>query len=155
MERINRRGYKEYLFVGHLNLNDLKEKARGLTNQYLFNEYIPPYPRPEFHVSRLKHDTDRDGLRGIQRDNGFKNPGHSSLVWWSLVVRPDEIKSAERRLLETTYPDRTEEQAQMQQSFLGKFSTSPAFKEPSRMGSYRFTFPLEEVLKAYSEQVLV
>ncbi|XP_030266700.1 uncharacterized protein LOC115577975 [Sparus aurata] len=106
----------------------------------------------ELHVTHLKHDTDRDGLCGIRDDSGFKNPHERSLVWWSLAVKPDDITSAERRLLETTYPDRTEEQVQMQQSFLGKFATSPAFSELSRLGSYRFTFPLEELLEAYSQQ---
>ncbi|KAI3373939.1 hypothetical protein L3Q82_022508, partial [Scortum barcoo] len=53
-------------------------------------------------------------------------------------------------LLKENYPDRTEEQAQM--SFLEKFTTSPAFSTTSRLGSFRFTFPLDEVLEAYSEQ---
>ncbi len=137
-----------------MKLSELKEKAQSLRNTYLSNKYIPTYPRPEFHVSHLKHDTEGAGLRGIRRDEGFKNPGQSSLLWWSLAVGPDDIQSAERRLLEKTFPDRTQKQVQRQPSFLGKFATSPAFQETSRLGSYRFTFPLEEVLKAYSEQVL-
>nr|XP_033494442.1 uncharacterized protein LOC117264525 [Epinephelus lanceolatus] len=149
-ERENRRGYPEqFVQKQHLKLNDLKEKAR---NQYLRKQNIPEYPRPEFHVSHLKHDTDKDGLRGIWTDNGFKNHHQSSLVWWILAVTPDDMESAERRLLEKTYPDRTEEQTQMQQSFLEKFATSPAFKKTSRLGSFRFTFPLKEVLDAYSQQ---
>ncbi|KAG8008376.1 hypothetical protein GBF38_019517 [Nibea albiflora] len=124
-----------------------------VTHGYIYKGNIPAYPRPEFHVSHLKHDTNQDGLRGIRKDNGFKSPGKGSLLWWSLVVGPDEITLAEKRLLETTYPDRTEEQAQTQQSFLGKFATSQAFKKSSRQGSYRFTFPLEEVLQAFGDQV--
>lgn len=146
--QFNRRGHHEHVFEGHLKLNDLKEKGQGLENQYLFKDNIPAYPRPEFHVSHLKHDTNQAGLRGIRDAHGFTG----SLLWWSLVVGPDEIKSVEKRLLETTYPDRTEEQAQSQQSFLTKFATSQAFSETSRLGSYRFTFPLEELLKAYSDQ---
>ncbi|XP_030266699.1 uncharacterized protein LOC115594400 isoform X2 [Sparus aurata] len=150
--RRNSRGYMERYWEGrHLKLTDLKEEAKGLRNQYLLKENIPAWPRPEFHVSHLKHDTNRDGLRGIRDDSGFKRPHGDSLVWWSLAVTPDDITSAERRLLETTYPDRTEEQVQMQQSFLGKFATSPSFSELSRLGSYRFTFPLEELLEAYSQ----
>ncbi|XP_049447126.1 uncharacterized protein LOC125897772 [Epinephelus fuscoguttatus] len=149
-KRTNRRGYPEqFVQKQHLKLNDLKEKA---CNKYLSKEDIPEYPRPEFHVSHLKHDTDRDGLNGIWTDNGFKSPYEGPLVWWSLAVTPDDMESAERRLLEETYPDRTEEQTQMQQSFLEKFATSPAFKKTSRLGSFRFTFPLEEVLSAYSQQ---
>ncbi|XP_030293207.1 uncharacterized protein LOC115593735 [Sparus aurata] len=151
--RTNSRGYMERYWEGrHLKLTDLKEEAKDLENQYLLKENIPLYPQQEFHVSHLKHDTKQYGLRGIRWKNGFKNPHGDSLVWWSLAVTPDEITSAERRLLETTYPDRTEEQVQMQQSFLEKFATSPSFSERSRLGSYRFTFPLEELLEAYSQQ---
>lgn len=152
-ERKNRRGHKETIFGSHLKLSDLKEKAQGLNNKYLWKEDIPPYPRPEFHVTRLKHDTTRDGLQGIHKDKGFKDPYDSSLLWWGLDVGSDEIDSAEERLLKSTYPNLTEEQAQTQKGFLKKFATSPAFMEPSRLGSYCFTFPLEEVLQAYSQQV--
>ena len=149
--RVNNRGCEEHYLEGrHLKLTDLKEEAK---NQYLLKENIPLSPRPEFHLSHLKHDTKQVGLSGIRWKNGFEGPHEDSLVWWSLAVKPDDITSAERRLLETTYPDRTEEQVQMQQSFLGKFATSPAFSELSRLGSYRFTFPLEELLEAYSQQV--
>ncbi|KAM6929821.1 uncharacterized protein PEZ65_008957 [Lycodopsis pacificus] len=137
----------------HLKLEDLKETPRPY-NKCLSKENIPPYPHPEFHVCRLKHDTDEKGLCGIRRDEGFRNPGEDPLLWWSLDMGPEEITSAERKLLETNYPDLTEEEkAQRQGSFLGTFATSPAFKRTSRLGSYRFTFPLEEVLKAYSEQI--
>ncbi|XP_051250873.1 uncharacterized protein LOC127360476 [Dicentrarchus labrax] len=153
--QVNRRGFTEQVFRGqHLKLTDLKMQ-QGLNNRYLFKDNIPAYPRPEFYVSHLKHDTDQAGLRGIRKDDGFRNQAEDKgprLLWWSLVVGPDEIRSAERRLLETTYPDRTEEQAQKQQSFLEKFATSPVFMESSRLGSYRFTFPLEEVLTAYRDQ---
>ncbi|XP_067465121.1 uncharacterized protein [Thunnus thynnus] len=161
----NRRGHDEDFCEGqHLKLGDLKEKALRTEHLeeekkiYLFKENIPEYPRPEFHVTHLQHDTDRDGLKGIRRDNGFRDPfdphppGSPRLVWWSLMVRPEDIQSAERRLLEQIYPDRTEEQVQRQQSFLEKFATSPAFLKSSRLGSYRFTFPLEELLTAYSQQ---
>lgn len=120
-KRTNRRDYDEHVVKSqHLKLDDLIEKAwrKGLSSKYLYKENIPASPRPEFHVSHLKHDTNRDGLRGIKTDEGFRNPGRGSLLWWSLAVGPDEITSAERRLLETTFPDRTEEQVQMQQSFL-------------------------------------
>ena len=158
--QVNRQGHDEHFVVGeHLTLTDLRERARGLGNKCLYNENIPAYPQPEFHVTHLKHDTDRDGLEGIRQDDGFCDPfdpypaGSPQLVWWSLMVRPEDIQSAERRLLEQIYPDRTEEQVQNQQSFLGKFATSPAFLDSSRLGSYRFTFPLEELLTAYSQQV--
>ncbi|CAK6980042.1 uncharacterized protein LOC128371710 [Scomber scombrus] len=153
----NKRGYPENVcYSEHLKLDELKKRAEGLGNGYISKENIPPYPRPEFHVTHLKHDTGGDGLCGIKESNGFCVPGPEGpgkLLWWSLMVRPEDIQSAERRLLDQIYPDRTEEQAQMQQPFLGKFATSPAFMDSSRLGSYRFTFPLEELLTAYSQQL--
>ncbi|XP_044226092.1 uncharacterized protein LOC122995131 [Thunnus albacares] len=158
--RVTRRGHTEDFCKGqHLKLSDLKEKTKDLENKkkrYLFNENIPEYPRPEFHVTHLKHDTTGAGLQGIRWVKGFCDPDSEEslrLVWWSLMVRPEDIQSAERRLLEQIYPDRTEEQIQRQQSFLGKFATSPALLDSSRLGSYRFTFPLEELLMAYSQQL--
>lgn len=146
----NRRGYNENIFRTHLHLEDLKNAHAQ--NEYLWIEDIPRYPRPEFHVTRLKHDTTRDGLRGIYDDEGFKDPYDSSLLWWSLKVGSNEINSAGTRLLKSTFPNLTEMQAQTRNGFLKKFTTSPAFMESSRLGSYRFTFPLEEVLGAYSHQ---
>ncbi|XP_039460453.1 uncharacterized protein LOC120435269 [Oreochromis aureus] len=156
----NRRRSKEYFErCAHLKLDGLKEavKASQLENKNLSKMNIPPYPKPEFHVSHLKHDTSRGALCQIKKDGGFKDPCKDnkdklSLVWWSLAVAPEEIRSAERRLLEETFPNRSEEQAWSQQRFLRKFASSPAFSGKSMYGSYRFTFTVEEVLKAYSEQ---
>ncbi|XP_008276310.1 uncharacterized protein LOC103354644 [Stegastes partitus] len=158
--RKNRRGrYERYVNGRHLNLDDLKQEAQHLGNQYLSKENIPEYPHPEFHVAHLKHDTDQWGLRGIRRDEGFRFPHNSSrdphrgiLLWWSLAVSPDEVKAAETRLLQQKFSNLTEDQAAMHPNFLYKFTTSPAFSEKSRLGSYRFTFPLEEVLEAYRLQ---
>ncbi|KAG7231452.1 hypothetical protein INR49_011913, partial [Caranx melampygus] len=95
-------------------------------------------------------------VKGIKEDGGFKDPGKHQgtdyLLWWSLAVKPEDITSAERRLLKKTYPDRTEAQGQDQRSFLGKFASSPAFLKTSMFGPYRFTFPVKDVLKAYREQ---
>ncbi|XP_039464191.1 uncharacterized protein LOC120437722 isoform X3 [Oreochromis aureus] len=128
-------------------------------HHWLERENVPEYPRPEFHVSHLKHDTERGALCWIRTDGGFKDPHRGfrdphkwSLVWWSLAVRPEEIQAAEMMLLKKTYPNQTKEQAAKQQRFLWRFATSPAFSEKSRYGSYRFTFPLQDVLTAYSKQ---
>ncbi|XP_008304165.1 uncharacterized protein LOC103375625 [Stegastes partitus] len=158
-KRINMRGRDEnYVNGQHLSLNDLKQKV-PLGHSYLSKKNIPEYPQPEFHVSHLKHDTDQEGLRGIRRDEGFGVPHNGSrdphggiLQWWSLAVGPEEVKAAEKRLLQQKFSDLTEDQAAMHPSFLYKFTTSPAFSEKSRLGSYRFTFPLEEVLEAYRLQ---
>ncbi|XP_061595118.1 uncharacterized protein LOC133459260 [Cololabis saira] len=160
--RKNSRDFQEHFVRNeHLNLDRLKEvaRARRLENQYLYKENIPESPHPEFNMAYLTHDTNKWALRGIRRDEGFRdpsedpnNPFNGSLVWWSLAMGPEEIQSAETRFLEKTFPERTEEQAAAQQSFLSMFTTSPAFEKTSRLGSYRFTFPLEEVLGAYREQ---
>ncbi|XP_008331653.1 uncharacterized protein LOC103395660 [Cynoglossus semilaevis] len=150
-KRLNTRKVAERYKTGqHLNIEELKENCRHLDNRYLDKDNIPDYPRPEFHVSHLKHDTASSGLEGIYRDGGFR--GNDSLLWWSLAVKPEDITAAEARFLEKTFPDRTEEQVKNQESFLGRFATSPAFSEKSRMGSYRFTLSLEQILEAYSQQ---
>ncbi|XP_056885258.1 uncharacterized protein LOC130523763 [Takifugu flavidus] len=113
---------------------------------------MPPYPRPQFHLFYVKHDTNKAGLEGIYADNGFRSVFGDPCLWWNMVVKPDDIQSAENRMLEETYPDRTEEQRQMQPRFLADFATSPAFSETSRLGSFRFTFTLREALDAYGEQ---
>ncbi|XP_054902528.1 uncharacterized protein LOC129370509 [Poeciliopsis prolifica] len=118
----------------HLKLEDLKMQP-GVPDNYLGKPNIPNYPKPEFHVSRLKHETSGSGL-----------------IWWSLAVGPDEINDAENRLRENSSSERGMV-AHEQQNFLWKFATSPAFKETSRLGSFRFTFPLQEVLEAYKEQI--
>ncbi|XP_035772429.1 uncharacterized protein LOC118456093 [Neolamprologus brichardi] len=133
-----------------------------LRNIYLLKTNIPEYPQPEFHVSSLKHDTQHGGLLRIWKDEGFKDPHRGlkdadglSLVWWSLAVGPQEIQSAETRLLDRFYPNRMEQPVNRMlpnQNFLWKFASSPAFSEKSRFGSYRFTFPLQEVVNAYSQQ---
>ncbi|XP_023254698.1 uncharacterized protein LOC111649176 [Seriola lalandi dorsalis] len=141
--RTNRRGFDEYFVTRrHLELKDLRVAAKDFSRRnpdleirdYIFKKKktIPPYPRPELQVSHLKHDTDQEGLRGIKRDGGFR--AADCLQWWSLAVKPEDISAAETRLLEETYPDRTEQQAQTQHSFLGRFATSPAFLETSRPG---------------------
>ncbi|XP_014908985.1 uncharacterized protein LOC106960408 [Poecilia latipinna] len=134
----------------HLKLEDLKRQPE-VPETYL-DKIIPKYPKPEFHVSLLKHETTGSALREIRRDGGFRNPYEKSLIWWSLAVGPDEINNAEKRLLEKSFSER-ERVAPEQQRFLWKFATSPAFKEMSRLGSFRFTFPLQEVLTAYRDQI--
>lgn len=161
---INRRGKAEHFIRSeHVDLNDLDERARasGLQNRYLGIPNIPNYPKPEFQSSLLKHDTERTGLCHIWKYGGFKDPFKGCydpdklpLVWWNLAVTSKEIQSAEKRLLNKTFPNRTEEQAMRQKRFLKKkFAASPAFSEKSRYGSYRFTFKVQEVLDAYSKQV--
>ncbi|MEQ2316453.1 hypothetical protein AMECASPLE_032673, partial [Ameca splendens] len=151
----NRRGFKQHFVERqHLKLSDLKTEAEnaGLRNKYLNKTNIPEYPKPEFHTSLLKHETTGSALGGIRKDGGFRNPYGGPLIWWSLAVGPEELKDAEVRLLEKTFPDRMEVEDAEQQSFLWRFATSPAFLETSRLGTYRFTFPLQEVLTAYKDQ---
>ncbi|KAJ8004956.1 hypothetical protein DPEC_G00141660 [Dallia pectoralis] len=134
----------------------------GSPNKYLSKDNIPEYPRPEFWVSQLRHDTDEAGLFNIaveyqgfcagEREEGPEQPEDLDLLWWSLSVGDSEIDLAEQRLLQASYPDRTEEQAREQKPFLKRFATSPAFLNTSRLGSYRFIYSLEELLQEYRKQ---
>lgn len=142
-------------------MNELEKEAQ---DTHMYEKYlkrksnIPLYPgpkefSPEFHASYLKHDTHKLSLQGIKNDEGFKDPNNGSkdpdglsLVWFSLAVGKEEIQSAEKTLLEMT-------NMHAEPGFLKKFASSPAFSEKSRYGAYRFTFKVEDVLKAYSEQV--
>ncbi|XP_036071064.1 uncharacterized protein LOC118599619 [Oryzias melastigma] len=148
-ERPNRRGSMEkYVKKKHLKLPQLKEAAGeiSLDNQYIYKDDIPEYPQPQFQVSFLKHDTTAAGLKGIRQKGGFRNPYRGPLVWFSLSVRNEDIKAAEKKLMEEKYSGMSGEIG------LKRFATSPVFSPKSRYGNFRFTFPLEEVLKAYSEQ---
>lgn len=145
----NRRKITETIFREHQNLSNLIAKAGELGNDCLQND-IPRYPRPEFIVSRLRHDTDKDGLKGISENNGFRNPFNAPLVWWSLDIGPEEINTAEQKVMMTNLPN---EQVQLGSGNLKKFASSPVFQESSRLGAYRFTFPLKKVLEAYRKQV--
>ncbi|XP_023818296.1 uncharacterized protein LOC105355675 isoform X4 [Oryzias latipes] len=152
-QRINWRGCTEnYVEERHLKLPELKEAAKGchLFNSYIYKDNIPAYPQPKFQVSFLKHDTSSVGLKGIRKDEGFRNPyGGSmrkSMLWWSLHVRQDDVKDSEKQLMKETYPNMNG------QIDLPRFATSPAFLSTSRLGNFRFSFPLDEVLKAYSQQ---
>ncbi|XP_066497769.1 uncharacterized protein si:ch211-197h24.8 [Hoplias malabaricus] len=150
MQRKNERGRTEVFFPGeHLGFPELAKKT---TNSYLARyQLIPLYhERVEFCVSNLRHDTNYSGFQAIMKDGGLKKPGDAmnstqSLVWWSLAVSKDDIAGAEKRFLASVdHPEC--------KPFLHKFTTSPAFKMSSRMGNFRFTFPLRELLATYSIQ---
>ncbi|XP_063047365.1 uncharacterized protein LOC134441104 [Engraulis encrasicolus] len=115
---------------------------------------LPRYPRPvEFHVSRIAHVTTEQGMDGILGSGGFKGGRRdSALQWWGLVNGREEIAGAEQRYLDREFPNRTEEEKRRQKKILRKFTKSPAFRDGSRYGNFRFTLKLEEVLQAYSTQ---
>lgn len=140
------------MFSGHITLRDLKKKARELENHRLFTKDIGRYPQPEFSATRLRHDTDSEGLKGIEKDKGFRDPFDATLqlLWWSLDIGDDEITRAAEKHMMTNPPD---ELVRIEPSDLRKFATSPAFQESSRLGAFRFTFPLEKVLQEYRQQV--
>ncbi|XP_055770697.1 uncharacterized protein LOC129846908 [Salvelinus fontinalis] len=156
MERTNRRNKREIFFSGeHKNITTLKHEAILNDHGYLHNS-IPRYPEePEFHISKVAHVTNESKIDEILDSNGFRG-GDRSLLWWSLAIEHDDIRAAEDRYLEKIFPDRTPEQREMQReigSFLNQFTTSPAFKQESRYGNYRFTLSLSDLLKMYREQI--
>nr|XP_029539054.1 uncharacterized protein LOC115143107 [Oncorhynchus nerka]XP_029539055.1 uncharacterized protein LOC115143107 [Oncorhynchus nerka] len=156
MKRTNPRRKEEIYFSGeHKNITTLKNEAILNTNGYIHNP-IPLYPEePEFHISKVAHVTQKSKIEDILDLNGFRG-GDRSLLWWSLAIKHDDIRAAEDRYLENIFPDRTPGQREAQReigSFLNQFTTSPAFKQASRYGNFRFTLSLSDLLKMYSEQI--
>ncbi|XP_041748811.1 uncharacterized protein LOC121578511 [Coregonus clupeaformis] len=156
--RKNARFVKETFSSGeHKNITTIKQDntllGKAEIARYLSRQDIPPYPEaPEYHLSKVAHVTTKRGLDGILESGGF-NGGEKSFLWCNLPVDDDDINAAEHRYLEKIFPDRTPEQRQMQQPFLSKFTTSPAFRKASRFGNFRFTFILSDLLKMYSQQI--
>lgn len=157
----------------HLTLPELRAKPENRHHRYLFTN-VPAYPRPELHVSHLSHRTSLEGLRGVRRDSGFRDPGYRRerfrVVWFSLTVSRAELREAEGRSVIVVYPDGTEEsitltqqslqdqqdgaarRADQEEFFLKSFASSSAFQPTSRLGSFCFTFSLQDVLNKYSQQ---
>ena len=71
-----------------------------------------------------------------------------------MAIEEDDIQIAEERFLEKTFPGRSALQKSMQEPFLTKFTTSPAFQmDKSRYGNFKFTFSLSDMLQMYREQI--
>ncbi|MCJ8736557.1 hypothetical protein PDJAM_G00013910 [Pangasius djambal] len=117
-----------------------------------FQQEIPPYPTPvEFWVSDVAHVTVESGFKRILEMEQFR-PGAGELSWWGLKMNEEEIRSAEKRYMESNFPNEPQGLNE-QQPFLETFTTSPPFNpEKSRYGNYRFTFPLTELMEWYKEQ---
>ncbi|XP_066547509.1 uncharacterized protein LOC136714101 [Amia ocellicauda] len=126
-------------------------------NDYIWKTDIPEFPKAvEFHITSLSHVTGRSGLDGVLHDGGFKKTsgsGNRTFLWWSLEITKEDRDAAEQRFLESLFPDRTPEQAERQEPFLHKFTTSLAFLQSSRYGNFRFTFPLQDLLQEYKTQI--
>ncbi|XP_058254283.1 uncharacterized protein LOC131358886 isoform X1 [Hemibagrus wyckioides] len=151
--RWNLRRAKECFIRGqHVSLQRLKERrSRNKMAEYLLNE-IPPYPTPaEFWVSEVTHVTEESGFEGILESEQF-SPIAGEFSWWGLKINEDEIKAAEKRYMETNFPNEAQDLNE-QRPFLEKFTTSPPFQlEVSRYGNYRFSFPLTDLMQWYKEQ---
>lgn len=146
MFRKNERGYKELCYDGqHLKLEELK--GRQIKNNYLYRS-IPEYPeKVEFQVSYLRHNTNLQGFFGILDSEGFKKPTPNDspkrdLVWWSPDISRDDITIAETSYL----------CGYVVKPFLHKFTTSPAFLSSSRLGNFRFSMSISELLRSYQQQ---
>ncbi|XP_036373355.1 uncharacterized protein LOC118770061 [Megalops cyprinoides] len=151
--RKNYRGHEEqFIKKEHAIIQRIKTMLR--LNKDLDNlGPIPPYPQPvEFHVTRASHFTYQTGMEGIVNSGGFL-PGRDKLLWWSIEVDDDDITAAEKRFLQSLFPNRTEAQAEKQKPFLQQFTTSPAFLKSSRYGNFKFTFDLKELLHEYRKQM--
>ncbi|KAF5896629.1 ABC transporter G family member 23-like isoform X2, partial [Clarias magur] len=155
------RGSEEHFIKGeHVSLQRLKEQMllvnpQGQMMTYLRKE-IPPYPCPvEFSVPDVAHVTGEAAFKAILELEQFR-PGAGEFSWWGLKINKEDIRAAERHFMENDtahFPNSEQEQElSMQEQFLDKFTTSPAFEDKSRYGNYRFTFPLSELMKWYKEQ---
>ncbi|XP_053344231.1 uncharacterized protein LOC128514409 [Clarias gariepinus] len=116
----------------HVNLTKLKNDFPD--HSYLKKKNIPKYPEYVFRVSNVCHVTDKSGLEGIFRDDGFR--GNDGLLWWGLSVTDGDIAEAEKNML-VPFP---------------RENSSPAFQKKSLYGNFRFTFPLRKLLNLYSMQ---
>ncbi|KAL4617073.1 hypothetical protein GN956_G22178 [Arapaima gigas] len=158
--RSSRNSKKTVYDQKHLRLEDLKNE-KSFTNGYINNVDLQMLPTVEFHVSKVNHVTGITGLDGILDLKGFEvKPREGaeteegcSLLWWGLSVDKEDIDGAEQRFLNNLYTNWTPEQASKRQPFLQKLTTSPAFQEESRYGTFKFTFSLSELLRQYSEQI--
>ncbi|XP_047664418.1 uncharacterized protein LOC125140217 [Tachysurus fulvidraco] len=112
-----------YCEGAHVSLTELIECKPE--HRYLSKKNIPCYPEYHFQERNVCHVTEKSGLNGVFRDRGFKR-GTDRFLWWGLSIS-DESKQKE-------------------------FATSPAFQTDSLYGNFRFTFPLTELLSAYSKQ---
>ncbi|KAL1259564.1 hypothetical protein QQF64_010141 [Cirrhinus molitorella] len=147
MLRENDRGHTELFYSGqHLKLQELKSKP--IRNNYL-HKRIPNYPEEvDFQVTKLRHNTNLQGFLGIWDSEGFTKPTRSispkhDLVWWSPDISREDISNAEKQYLDDQ---------DVEKAFLHRFTTSPAFLSSSRMGNFRFSMSIHELLRSYQQQ---
>lgn len=153
MRRTNARGIEYMYFCGEQKTIESLQEMEDLPCQMNIRKSIPLLPKIEFHISKVAHVTTLSGLNGILDAGGFQGR-KQDLLWWGLAVEEEDIKAAEERFLEETYPGRELWQKNTQTPFLHKFTTSPVFKtNESRYGNFKFLFSLWDLLQMYSEQI--
>ncbi|XP_045567883.1 uncharacterized protein isoform X2 [Salmo salar] len=159
MQRENRREKMETYYRGeHKNIETLKMVKTPQSYRRLILKDIPLYPKAdkaEFHVDKVCHVTTPTGLTGIMDLSGFTAGQRGSFSWWALHITEGEIEAAENRFLEKEQlsfdPKMGEEKRH--NPFLREFTTSPVFQQGSRYGNFKFTFPLEDLMQMYTEQI--
>lgn len=158
MQRQNQRGITETFFRGeHQSIETLKMET-PLSCRRLISKDIPLYPkadRAEFHVDTVCHVTTPTGLTGIMDLSGFTAGQTGGFTWWALHITEGEIEAAENRFIEKEQLsfDPTTGEEQRHNPFLKEFTTSPVFQKGSRYGNFKFTFPLEDLMQMYTEQI--
>ncbi|XP_056310974.1 uncharacterized protein LOC130222424 [Danio aesculapii] len=155
-EGLNARNKYESIFEGeHVPIYSLKMRIdkEGKPMSSYIHKNIPLYPNPvEFHITEVAHVTNKTSLLKIWDSEGFKDLEHS-FSWWSLKINYMDIREAEERYLERLFPNRSNDEKDVQLPFLNRFTTSPLFKgHLSRYGNFCFTFPLSELMEAYKQQ---
>lgn len=87
----------------------MRDDIENQVQKYLSKD-IPDYPTPvEFHITELTHVTNKTSLQKIWDSEGFMGFEPDSLSWWSLKINEEDIRAAEERFLESSFPDRSKE----------------------------------------------
>ncbi|XP_028649830.1 uncharacterized protein LOC114646025 [Erpetoichthys calabaricus] len=134
----------------HSCLNELRTyQWTGSMHTYLSKN--PLQAKVKLYITKLQHATTKTGLNGIIEE-GFKgfssqDSNGSHFFYCTGVPDSDKVDLKIRQWL-TQYPEieQTEENVK-------SFQNSPAFSDNSRYGNYKFTFELDDIIKAYRDQI--
>ena len=173
-------GVEWFLPGRHIQSNDKTEweqlKSKKPFNNFehpipdsqVFDEYEEiPCPSTSLHVKYLSHDTTPDNAAKILEGNGFqanKKGGLGyNLIWWGTSLDEREVGkyTAQMQIYSDEvcesgnnwpYVDSRDKHGPTREGIYRNFMSSPPFKFASRYGNVRFTYSLDELLKAYKTQ---
>ncbi|XP_039625572.1 uncharacterized protein LOC120539513 [Polypterus senegalus] len=134
----------------HSHLNELR-MYQWTGSMYTYLSKTPLQAKAKLYITKLQHATTKTGLNGIIEE-GFKgfssqDSKGSHFFYCTGVPDSDDVDLKIRQWL-SQYPEieQTEEN-------IKSFQNSPAFSDNSRYGNYKFTFELDDIIKAYRDQI--